>query len=208
MIVVVNYGMGNLGAIVNMLHKVGIEAMVSSSVADIDRADKLILPGVGAFDSGAKNLNELGLINILTMKAIEEKIPILGICLGMQLFTKRSEEGKLPGLGWLDAETVRFNFDNAQKNLKAPHMGWNELFIRKPSYLFHDVHGVPRFYFVHSYHVVCHEAEDILTTTLYGYDFVSAVQRKNIVGVQFHPEKSHRFGLRLLTNFAGFSGDA
>jgi glutamine amidotransferase len=208
MIVVVNYGMGNLGAIVNMLHKIGVEAMLSSSVTDIERADKLILPGVGAFDSGVRNLNEMGLINILTMKAVEEKIPILGICLGMQLLTKRSGEGKLPGLGWLDAETVRFTFKNAQENLKTPHMGWNELFIRKPSYLFHDVHELPRFYFVHSYHVICHEAEDILTTTLYGYEFVSAVQRKNIMGVQFHPEKSHRFGLRLLKNFAGFSTNA
>ena len=208
MIVVVNYGMGNLGAIVNMLHKIGVEAMLSSSVADIEKADKLILPGVGAFDSGARNLNELGLINILNMKAIEEKIPILGICLGMQLFTKRSEEGKLPGLGWLDAETVRFNFGNAQKNLKIPHMGWNELLIRKPSFIFHDMHEVLRFYFVHSYHVVCHKPGDILTTTLYGYEFVSSVQRKNIVGVQFHPEKSHRFGLRLLHNFIGFSRNA
>ena len=195
--------MGNLGSILNMLKKIGAEAIISSSPQDISRADKLILPGVGAFDAGLKNLDERGLIPVLQNLVIKKKIPILGICLGMQLMTKSSEEGSRPGFGWIDATTVRFKFGKEEQNLKIPHMGWNVIQWRKESVLFKDMPEEPRFYFVHSYHAVCNDKEDILATTNYGYDFVSAFQKGNIIGVQFHPEKSHKFGMQVLRNFIG-----
>jgi imidazole glycerol-phosphate synthase subunit HisH len=201
MIVIIDYKMGNLGSILNMLKKVGSPGIISSDPSTIGQADKLILPGVGAFDNGMKNLNELGLIPVLAGKVLEERTPVLGICLGMQLMTKSSDEGKLPGLGWIDAATVRFRHDPSTL-LKVPHMGWNTVNVRKDSVLFENMFPEPRFYFVHSYHAECRDAADVLTTTHYGYDFVSAFQRNNIMGVQYHPEKSHKFGMQLLRNFA------
>lgn len=202
MIVIVDYGMGNLGSILNMLKKIGAEAIISSDVDIIKNADKLILPGIGAFDTGMKNLNGLKIIPILNNKVISEKTPILGICLGMQLLTKSSEEGILPGLGWINAQTIKFKFDEKNNNLKIPHMGWNTVHLSKNSPLFKEMFDEPRFYFVHSYHVVCDDEQDILTQTYYGYEFASAVQKDNIMGVQFHPEKSHKFGMKMLKNFA------
>ena len=205
MIVIVDYGMGNLGSIQNMLKRIGTDALISSDISEIEKANKLILPGVGSFDNAMKNLNNLGLTHILNKKVIEDKTPILGICLGIQLFTERSEEGNLPGLGWIDAETIRFRFGNNQTNLKIPHMRWNIVKIKHNSSLFKDMYNDARFYFVHSYHVVCNNEQDILSTTCHGYDFVSAVQKENIIGVQFHPEKSHKFGMKILQNFTELS---
>lgn len=202
MIVIVDYGMGNLGSILNMLKYLKIEAIISSKVHDVEQADKLILPGVGAFDNGIKNLQDLGLIPCLNKKVIDQKVPIIGICLGMQLFTKKSEEGQFPGLGWIDAETIRFRFNETQKNLKIPHMGWNTLMINDKTSLFKNTGEEVRFYFVHSYHILCHNKKNILTTTVYGYEFASSIQSKNIFGVQYHPEKSHKFGMKLFKNFA------
>jgi glutamine amidotransferase len=201
MIVIVDYGMGNLGSIVNMLKKVGATATVSSDREVIERATKLILPGVGAFDHGMKNLHDLGLISVLNHKALTEKIPVLGVCLGMQLLTQKSAEGERAGLGWLAAETVKFRFDQAETRLRVPHMGWNYVTLRQNRPIFNQVADAPRFYFVHSYYVVCHDEATILATTHYGFDFTSAVVKENIVGLQFHPEKSHKFGLRLFQNF-------
>jgi len=201
MIVIIDYGMGNLGSILNMLKYLKADAIISSDISDIEKADKLILPGVGAFDNGMDNLQNLGLIPCLEKKIIIQKIPILGICLGMQLFTKMSQEGKLSGLGWIDADTVRFSVPNGNNNLKVPHMGWNTVTIRNKNSLFKNMNEDAKFYFVHSYHVNCHNEADILTITHHGYDFVSAFQSKNIFGVQFHPEKSHRFGMKLFNNF-------
>ncbi len=201
MIVIVDYGMGNLGSILNMLKKVGAQALISSNAQDIERAYKLILPGVGAFDTGMQRLKELNLIEVLNDKVLKAKVPTLGVCLGMQLLTQRSEEGVLPGLGWIEGETVRFRFDPSQTHLKIPHMGWNTVAIRREDTLFKELVHDSRFYFVHSYHVVCHRAEDILATTYYGYDFASAVQRENVMGTQFHPEKSHKFGMKVYKNF-------
>jgi glutamine amidotransferase len=146
-------------------------------------------------------LNDLGLIDILGIKVFRDRIPILGLCLGMQLFTQKSEEGNLPGLGWIEAETVKFRFDKDQPGLKIPHMGWNSIKIKRPIRIFDDMYEEPRFYFVHSYHVVCNNDRDVLATTYYGYEFASALMRENIVGTQFHPEKSHKFGMKLLKNF-------
>lgn len=201
MIVVVDYGMGNLGSILNMLKKIGAEARVSSDPQEIESADKLILPGVGAFDAGMKRLQELGLIGVLDDKVLNGKTPTLGVCLGMQLLTQQSEEGNLLGLGWIDGETIRFRFDPKQTHLKIPHMGWNTVTIHREGELFRGLEHEARFYFVHSYHVVCNQQEDVLATTHHGYDFVSAIQRDNIMGTQFHPEKSHRYGMKLYRNF-------
>lgn len=202
MIVIVDYGMGNLGSILNMLKKIGAPAQVSCDPLEIERADKLILPGVGAFDNGMQKLAELGLLPVLNHTVLERKTPTIGLCLGMQLLMQRSEEGTLPGLGWLEGETVRFRFDGDETKLKIPHMGWNSSVIQRSSPLSAGLGTEARFYFVHSYHVVCQRAEDVVATTNYGYDFASIVQRGNIMGTQFHPEKSHKFGMKLLANFA------
>ncbi len=201
MIVIIDYGMGNLGSIFNMLKKIGAPAEISGDPPKIFSAEKLILPGVGAFDHGMKNLRERGLIPILNKRVLEEKCPILGICLGMQLLTQCSEEGTLPGLGWIAAKTRHFRFSDGMARLKIPHMGWNEVQPVTAAPLFDGYEGIPRFYFVHSYHVCCEDTQDILGTTIYGYEFVSSVKHDNILGTQFHPEKSHKYGLQLLKNF-------
>lgn len=201
MIVIVDYGMGNLGSILNMFKRVDVEAKISSNIQDIEEAKKIVLPGVGAFDNAMNNLKDLRIIPMLNKRVIEEKTPILGICLGMQLLSKRSEEGVLEGLGWIDAETIRFKFDD-NKSLKIPHMGWNTIDIKKECCLFKDMYEESGFYFVHSYHVKCKNPENILTTTNHGIEFCSSVVKDNIFGAQFHPEKSHKFGMKLLKNFA------
>lgn len=197
MIVIVDYGMGNLGSIVNMIKKVGHTCLISSDLEDIKQATKLIFPGVGSFDNGMRNLKELDMIKVLNQKVLVEKIPILGICLGMQLMTKTSEEGTSSGLGWINAQTKKFVSDT----LKIPHMGWNIINHQKESKLFDENESEKRFYFVHSYYVTCESKEDILTYTNYGHTFVSSFEKENILGVQFHPEKSHNFGMKLVKNF-------
>ena len=197
MITIIDYGMGNLGSIANMIKKVGGKSCISSNLEEIEKAEKLILPGVGSFDNGMRELKELGLIELLNRKVLEEKTPIMGICLGMQLMTCSSEEGILKGLGWIDGKSHKFVSDD----LKVPHMGWNTIQHKKVSALFVETESEKRFYFVHSYYVSCESEEDVLTTTSYTHDFVSSFEKENIVGVQFHPEKSHRFGMELLKNF-------
>jgi glutamine amidotransferase len=202
MITIVDYGVGNLGSIINMLKKAGTKAQASSDPGVLQQAEKLILPGVGAFDAGMQKLNECGLVPLLNSLALEKKVPVLGLCLGMQLMTNKSEEGQLRGLGWIEAETVRFRFDADQAHLKIPHMGWNVLQIERPHPLVSDLGAEARFYFVHTYHVVCANPADVVAYTDYGYPFAAVVSRGNIMGAQFHPEKSHKFGMQLLKNFA------
>jgi glutamine amidotransferase len=199
MIAIIDYGMGNVKSILNILHKVCGEATISSDVDEIMKADKIILPGIGSFDTGIRNLTEKGLIPVLNKKVLKEKTPFLGICLGMQLITLKSEEGTLDGLGWINAETVKFK--SLKDNLKVPHMGWNYIVIKKNSKLFKDMYENPRFYFVHSYYVICKDENNILATTDYGFDFTSAIEKDNIYATQFHPEKSHKFGIKLMKNF-------
>ncbi len=202
MITIINYGIGNLISVRNMLKKAGAaKVMISDNAEDIKQADKLILPGVGHFDYGMKKLNDSGLIPIVKEKVFNEKVPILGICLGAQLLTKRSDEGKAIGLGWVDAETVAFDKSKLLAGYKIPHMGWNYLNVQKESVLFHNMHPNPRFYFVHSYHLKMNDGHDEWLSANYGYDFCAAFQRDNIFACQFHPEKSHKFGLRLMENF-------
>lgn len=202
MLVIVDYGLGNLGSILNMLKTIGTTAVISSEVSVIESASKLILPGVGAFDNGIQNLAQMGLLAVLERKVIDHKCPILGICLGMQLLGRGSEEGTLPGLGWIDAETVRFRFAETNSHLKIPHMGWNTIKQEREHLLLEDMYPEPRFYFVHSYHMMCYKQSDVLATSNYGFHFTSIVGDGNIMGVQFHPEKSHKFGMQLLKNFA------
>ena len=201
MITIINYGMGNLGSVQNMFKRIGIASEICSDAKGIKNATKLLLPGVGAFDAAMDRIHESGLREILDQKVLEEKIPTLGICLGMQLLTKSSEEGNNEGLGWLPAKTYKFSFEPDSK-LKVPHMGWNRVYIKRDSPLINDLPEEPRFYFVHSYYIRCENDENVLTTTPYGSDFHSIVQKENVYGAQFHPEKSHKFGMKLLENFA------
>jgi len=199
MIVIVDYGMGNLGSIQNMLKAVGVKSRVSSDSKIVLEAEKLILPGVGAFDSAMERINGSGLREILDRKALDDKVPILGICLGMQLLTRGSEEGALPGLGWIPGDTKRFpRIDD----LKVPHMGWNLVRNTSSSKLTKDLGEEARFYFVHSYAVSVDDQRNSILKTSYGIEFDSAIEKDNIMGVQFHPEKSHRFGKALFKNFA------
>ncbi len=193
--------MGNLGSIKNMLKKIDIEAEITSDLTKIKQATKLILPGVGAYDAGMENIKKMGLLPVLNDLVLIKKIPVLGICLGMQLMTRKSEEGVLPGLGWIEADTKRFVFP-PEFNLKIPHMGWNNIKVIKKGPISKNLNNTSRFYFVHSYHAVCDKEEDILFQTNYGYDFTCAFSKDNIIGVQFHPEKSHKFGMELLRNFS------
>lgn len=200
MIVIIDYGMGNVGSIMNMVNKFTKDVFITSDYSKIKNAKKLILPGVGAFDNGMKNLERLNIIDLLNEKVLSEKIPILGICLGMQLLTHKSEEGVKEGLKWIEAETKKFSFDGGN-NFKVPHMGWNYVKKVKDSVLLQNMSDDSRYYFVHSYYVSCKNRNDEMLKTLYGIEFTSALQKENIFGVQFHPEKSHKFGLQLIKNF-------
>ena len=208
MIIVIDYGMGNSGSILNMFVHVGAHAILSNKSAEIAAAEKLVLPGVGAFDKGMDQLHRFGLVNLLTERVMAEQTPILGICLGMQLFAESSEEGERPGLGWIGGRTVRFRFDGAEKQLPIPHMGWNTLAPRRDHPILADLDESSRFYFVHSYHVQCTDPNHVLAETRYGTTFVSAVAKGSILGVQFHPEKSLRWGMQLFRRFVQNAGVA
>ncbi|WP_026727832.1 imidazole glycerol phosphate synthase subunit HisH [Flavobacterium denitrificans] len=199
-VVIIDYGMGNIGSIDNMLKYLGVKAVISSEPSVISDADKIILPGVGHFDRAMTNIKDLGLMDVLKEMALVRKKPFLGICLGMQIMCESSEEGTLPGLSFINAEVKKFEFGTDSK-LKVPHMGWNKIYINKSSDILDGLDDDSRFYFVHSYFVKCNNETDILTKTTYGFDFVSSFQFDNLVGAQFHPEKSHRFGVTLFKNF-------
>lgn len=199
MTTIINYNLGNPKSIKNMLAYLGIEANISADLAEIAIAERLILPGVGHFQHGMEQLGQLGLIDVLQKEVLESRKPILGICLGMQLLTKYSEEGNLAGLGFVDSQTKKFDLKDA--TLKVPHMGWNTVEFKKDSAMNTGISTNSRYYFVHSYYVDCANKDDILCTTQYGQEFVSGFQHQNIFGLQFHPEKSHKFGMELLANF-------
>lgn len=201
MITIVDYGMGNVGSIANMLKRSGFDVRLSASAPEIEQAAKLILPGVGSFDTGMHNLNRLGLRALLDAK-VKDGTPVLGICLGMQLLFEGSEEGAQPGLGWLRGRCIRFRFEEREARLKIPHMGWNDVRATERSSLFRDMEQDAGYYFVHSYHAECTDEADVLGWTTHGYDFPAAVRRGNVFGTQFHPEKSHKHGKRLLVSFA------
>jgi glutamine amidotransferase len=200
MVTIIDYGLGNLASIKNMVKKINGESVITSSLEEIAAAQKLILPGVGHFARGMENLDKRGMIPVLNELVLQKKIPILGICLGMQLLTRHSEEGDTEGLGWIDAKTRRFNFDSTS-NLKIPHMGWSDVTFTQKNDLTKDIIEVPRYYFVHSFFVECEKQENVLGTCNYGFDFHASIVKDNIAGFQFHPEKSHKFGMQLLKNY-------
>lgn len=199
MIIIIDYGMGNLWSVANMIKKVWWDAEISSDIEKIKSAKKLILPWVWAFDQGIKNLKELWFFDVIKEKVLQQKTPILWICLWAQLMTESSEEWMLPGLALIQGKTIKF--DIKDKKYKVPHMGWNDVFQKKESKLFKNMYEEPRFYFVHSYHFLCKNSEDILTESDYWYRFVSAFENDNIYWTQFHPEKSHKFGMKIIENF-------
>lgn len=198
MIAIVDYGLGNLKSIYNMFKKVGIQSVITSDIEEIKNADKYLLPGVGSFDHGIKNLKSAPFFETLEKEVLENKKPILGICLGMQLLTNSSEEGEEEGLGWIDAKTVYFNLED--ETLAIPHMGWNRVIPKENNSIFKELEE-NRFYFVHSYHVVCNNDDNILAVSNYEKEFTCSIHKDNVYGVQFHPEKSHKFGMQLLKNF-------
>lgn len=199
---IADYGVGNLGSIQNMLKRLGVITEIATEASAIKRASKIILPGVGSFDEGMKRLNESGLRPALDKAVLVDKVPVVGICLGMQMMTDGSLEGVLPGLGWVRAKTVRF-LPEPNEPLKIPNMGWNVVRKAKESSVLEFLEDDARFYFVHSYHVICYNREDVLLDAQYGtVRFDAAFEHKNIIGFQFHPEKSHRFGLNLLKAFS------
>lgn len=200
MISIVNYGIGNVGSVANMLRHIGANSSLASTPSEIADAEALLLPGVGAFGVAMEALHEKRLVDPLRRRVLEDKVPILGICLGMQLLGTRSEEGNVAGLGLIDAEFVKFAFPRSSP-LKVPHMGWNTLTVVRDNPLIDRCESEQRFYFVHSYHARCSREQDIIATTDYGGAFVAVYGHDHIYGVQFHPEKSHKFGVRLLRNF-------
>jgi len=202
MITIVNYGLGNVQAFANIYKRLNIPVRVASRREDLVDAQRLILPGVGAFDWAMTRLNESGMRGALESLVKEKACPVLGICVGMQMMANRSDEGELAGLAWIDAEVKKFDLSSAAGKTRLPHMGWNDVVPRHGGDLFSDMEIGARFYFLHSYYFAPQRSEDVLATTDYNGPFASAVRAGNVFGVQFHPEKSHRWGIRLLKNFA------
>jgi len=194
--------MGNLRSVQKAFEKVGCDTIITNDHTLIKNADKIVLPGVGAFKDGMKHLEELNLIELLNEEVIKNKKPFLGVCLGMQLIAKKSyENGVTDGLGWLDAEVIKFDFETYNKKLKIPHVGWNNVSYRNKNILYNEVEDDSDFYFVHSYHFTTNDSKVITSTTGYGFDFVSSIQKDNIYAFQFHPEKSQNIGLKIIENF-------
>lgn len=202
MITLINYGLGNIQAFANIYKRLNIPARIATSVDDLAETDKIILPGVGAFDWAMTRLNESGMRERLEELVIDKGCPVLGICVGMQMMAKSSDEGSLDGLGWIDAVVKKF--DNASFNQKThlPHMGWNDVLPRKTECLFRGLEEDAQFYFLHSYYFVPNKESDVLAVTDYNGSYTSCVRSGNVLGVQFHPEKSHHWGIQLLKNFA------
>lgn len=202
MIAILDYGSGNIQAIRNIFKRLNIQCQFASSAEHLEGVSKIILPGVGAFDETMLQLNQSGLREILDHKVLEKKTPILGVCVGMQIMADSSDEGKLPGLGWFPGHVKRFDETKLTHKPKIPHMGWNDIQPVNKHQIFNNIDTAKGFYFLHSYYFECQNIEDILSTTSYGIDFASSINKDNIFGFQFHPEKSHSNGVNLFQNFA------
>lgn len=202
MITIINYGLGNIKAIQNVYSKLSIPVKVVSDITEFGVVEKLILPGVGAFDYAMEKLKSSGMYNKLNELVLEKEIPVIGICVGMQMMAKSSDEGVLPGLGWLDATVKKFDATKMDGKMQLPHMGWNDVESRTENPLFNGLHQDAKFYFLHSYYIDCNDEDIAIATSNYADNFTCAINSKKIYGVQFHPEKSHHFGVKLLENFA------
>ncbi len=202
MISLVNYGLGNILAFANIYKRLNIEVSIASTVDELARAEALILPGVGAFDWAMTRLNESGMRACLDDLVVRQKRPVLGVCVGMQMMANRSDEGVLPGLGWVEANVRKFDDASFVQATHLPHMGWNDVSPSTTVDIFRGLETNPRFYFLHSYYIVPARREHILAVTHYDSPFASAIHADNVFGVQFHPEKSHGWGVQLLKNFA------
>ncbi len=202
MITIIDYGLGNIQAFANIYKRLGLPVRIASTSEDLAGAKRIILPGVGAFDWAMTRLNKSGMRERLEKLVLEDACPVLGVCVGMQMLAKCSDEGDLPGLGWIDADVRRFDESTFTHQTHLPHMGWNDVLPKDSDTLFRDLEVGSRFYFLHSYYFVPRKEEDVLATADYNGTFTSSVRSKNIFGVQFHPEKSHHWGIQLLKNFA------
>lgn len=205
MIAIVEYGLGNIKAFSNIYNKLDIPHFFAKSPADLEKASKIILPGVGAFDYAMEKLNSSGLRETLDRRVLKEKVPVIGICVGMQMMANSSEEGRLAGLGWISGKVKKFSGDseaNSKERFPLPHMGWNSLTLETKDPIFKDLDAEPRFYFLHSYYFECADPADLIASAEYGQKYACIVKKENIYGVQCHPEKSHHNGVSLLKNFA------
>jgi len=202
MIVIINYGLGNIGAFTNVYERLNIPISVANTAEDLKSATKIILPGVGAFDHAMKKLSRSGMREPVTDLALGRQVPVLGICVGMQMLARSSDEGVLPGLGWIDATVKKFDVSDLNSKTGLPHMGWNTIHPESDNPLMTNIGDDSRFYFLHTYYFRCNDPKDMIATTEYGIRYASVVNKENIFGVQFHPEKSHQWGIQLLKNFA------
>lgn len=208
MITIIDYDAGNIKSVANMLRVLGVKSQISGDPTVVANAERLILPGVGHFDFGMKALEDRGLIPALNARVIDEGKPLLGICLGAQLLTRGSTEGQRSGLGWVAADTVSFDRSKLHDRLRLPHMGWADVWACQANPLLDEDEQDARFYHVHKYHMQCDTPESAILTSHYGYEFVTGIQSSNVLGVQFHPEKSHRFGMDVLKRFAAWCPDS
>jgi glutamine amidotransferase len=200
MITIVDYGLGNIAAFANVYKRLNVPVVIAKGADELKDASRIILPGVGHFDYAMELLDRSGMRAALDDLVMKRRVPVLGVCVGMQILARRSEEGRRPGLGWIEGEVISFKSRNA--DVALPHMGWNDVCVIAANGLFSSLEREARFYFLHSYYFHCDRDEDTVAVCHYGKDFTSALHAVNIYGVQFHPEKSHRFGMRLLQNFA------